>query len=84
MNKLYLQTKFGLKEIVHIEDAAKLLKIKQNTLSAYLTREQIYIKKVRVKNLTFFYREDIDKLIKYKSQTHKNDSQNMLNLFENE
>ena len=80
MKNLYIKTKFGLKELVHTDDAAKILKIKPSTLSAYLTREQIYMKKVRIKNLVFFYKEDLDKLIEYKKGKSKS-IQDSLNLF---
>lgn len=80
MQNLYIKTKFGLKELLHTDDAAKFLKIKPSTLSAYLAREQIYIKKIRIKNLVFFYKEDLEKLIEYKKQKKKAD-QESLNLF---
>jgi hypothetical protein len=80
MKNLYIKTKFGLKEIVDSDRAAKMLKIKPSTLSAYLTREQLYIKRIRIKNLIFFYRDDIDKLIEYKN-SNKKGSHKTLDLF---
>jgi len=81
MSKLYIQTKFGLKEILHIDDAAKALKIKPATFTAYVSREQVVLKRIKIKNLIFFYKDDIDELIKLRKESnHKND--HMFHLFD--
>jgi hypothetical protein len=76
MQKLYTKTKFGIKEIVHFDEAAEMLGIKPSTLSAYFAREHIYLKKIHIKNLVFFYKEDIEKFITWKKEQKKvkNDS----------
>ncbi len=71
MNNLYIKTKTGLKEIIHVDEAAKVLNIKPGTLSAYMAREQFYLKKVHVKNLIFFYKEDLDKLLEFRKESKK-------------
>jgi phage antirepressor YoqD-like protein len=80
MNNLYIKTKQGLKEIVHVDDAAKKLGIKPATLTAYMAREQVFLKKVRIKNLIFFYREDLEKFMEMKKDKKKRDLP-MLELF---
>jgi predicted DNA-binding transcriptional regulator AlpA len=79
MQNIFIKTKFGLKEIIHIDETAKRLGIKPSTLTAYLTREQIFVKKIRIKNLVFFYKEDIDNIIKQRKD-HKKDEK-MVDLF---
>lgn len=79
MHALYIKTKFGIKEIIHSDAAAKLLGIKPSTLTAYLAREQIFIKKVRIKNLVFFYKDDIQELLKLRKNSPKEEK--MVDLF---
>lgn len=82
MNNLYIKTKRGLREIIHVDDAARKLGIKPATLTAYMAREQIYLKKVRVKNLIFFFKEDLDKFIELKKEQKRRELP-MLELFRN-
>lgn len=76
---LYVKTKAGLKEIVDIEKTARLLGIKPHTFTAYLAREQIVMRKIRIKNLVFFFKEDLEKLIQ--SRKGKTKEQESLDLF---
>jgi hypothetical protein len=80
MNNLYIKTKQGLREIIHVDDAAKKLGIKPATLTAYMAREQVFLKKVRIKNLIFFFKDDLDKFIEIKKEKKKKDLP-MLELF---
>lgn len=83
MQSLYIKTKFGLKEILDTDKTAKLMKVKPSTLTAYLAREQVYLKKVRIKNLIFFYRDDVENFIKLKKEQEcKKIEEKMMDLFD--
>jgi hypothetical protein len=45
------------------DDTAGLLHINPSTLSSYLTRNQIKLEKVKIKNLVYFYADEVKKLI---------------------
>lgn len=64
MTELYAKTKSGFKRIVTTDDAAKLLKVKPGTFRAYISREFFAIRTIKIKNLQFYYYDDIIEISK--------------------